>query len=64
MKLKTISGAEVEILQELDIHGQKYFLVNPGFNKYVGGILTKFLVVPTSQFDKSAVLSDRVEIVE
>lgn len=64
MILKTAAGIEANVVQEIDISGKKYFLIDPGNSKYVGGLLTKFLVVPTSQFDKSNIIGDKAEVVE
>lgn len=63
MLLKTDGGVEVEVLQELEVHGKKYFLVDPKHNKFVGGVLAKYLICPTAQFDKSSVIKDKAEIV-
>lgn len=63
MKLKTRDNIEVEVMQELEIEGRKYFLVNPGNNRFVNGVLTKYLVVPTAQFDKSAIIQNKAEVI-
>ena len=64
MILKAYNGADVTVLQDLDIGGKKFFLVDFGSDKYINGLLVKYAVVPTSQFDKSSIIQEKAEVVQ
>ncbi len=64
MLLKTKAGIEVEVVQEIDIGGNKYLLVDPKSGKYSQGILVRYYLCPANQFEMRHMVRDKVEVVE
>ena len=49
-KLVTASGVECDVLNIIRVDDKLYFFVDPGVAKYVGGVLTRYMLCPITQF--------------
>jgi hypothetical protein len=57
-----VGSLDVDIVDQVQIKGETFFIVDLG-SRYVSGIMTRYLVCPVQQFDRSANIPDKVEVV-
>ncbi len=62
--MKLHNGQEVNVMDQIQVKGINYFLVDLGSSRYINGVLTKYLICPTQQFEKTDNIQDKVEVVE
>lgn len=60
--MKTKDGTEVNVVDQIQVNSKHYFLVDLGTSRYINGVLTKYLVCPTQQFDGKQI-PDKAEVV-
>ena len=61
--LKTVDGKEFEIVQDLTVDGVEFFVVKKPYNVYVDGLLCKFFLVHKTQFARSDIIQNKVEVI-
>ncbi len=61
--MKLHNGQEVNVVDQIQVQGKNYFLVDLGSSKYINGVLVKYLICPTQQFDKTDNIADKAEVV-
>jgi hypothetical protein len=59
--VKIGNGLDVNVVDQIQVNGKQYFLVDLGTSRYINGVLTKYLVCPTQQFERQVI--DKAEIV-
>jgi hypothetical protein len=59
--VKIGNGLDVNVVDQIQVNGKQYFLVDLGTSRYINGVLTKYLVCPTQQFERQ--VTDKAEIV-